>query len=208
MTSPPSTGVDARHFLGAAIELAGFARPYPDEVVCGDAFAWNVTADGASLLVADGLGHGAPAREAAGRAVATFLDAPSLAPDELLRRCHAALGRTRGAAVAVARVDPRHMRLSFCGVGNVRLWEVPRRGGRGTSLPGIVGLRLPPLRVFESPLHANDLVVFHTDGLPSGFDVSSVRDVPFQDVPRALTQKHGLASDDVTVVALRTRATA
>ena len=208
MMSPSSTGIDARHSLGGAIELAGFARPYGEEVVCGDAFAWNVTADGASLLVADGLGHGPPAREAAGRAVASFLEAPTLALDQLVRRCHAALGRTRGAAVAVARVDPRRMRLYFCGVGNVRLWDVPRRGGRGTSLPGIVGLRLPPLRVFESPLHANDLVVLYTDGLPSGFDVSSVRDVPFQDVPRVLTQKHGLANDDVTVVALRTRATA
>jgi len=176
--------------------------------VCGDAFAWNVTAEKATLLVADGLGHGSLAREAADRAIASFLDAPSLAPDQVLRRCHAALGRTRGAAIAVVEVDPRHMRLSFCGVGNVRLKDVPHRGGRGMSLPGIVGMRLPPLRVFESRIHADDVLLLHTDGVPSDFDPSSIRDLPFADLPQVLTQTHGLPEDDATVVAVRACATA
>ncbi|MDF2693385.1 MAG: Anti-sigma factor RsbT / Phosphoserine phosphatase RsbX [Labilithrix sp.] len=205
MTTP---GVDARRYLGGAVELVGFARPRGDEVVCGDAFGWRVTPEIATLLVVDGLGHGPPAREAAVRAVESVLEAPELPADQLLRRCHAALIRTRGAAVAIVQVDTARMRLLFCGVGNVRIWETPSRGGRGTSIPGIVGLRLPSLRVFESALHSDDLLLFHTDGVPSGFESRHLRDVPFEDVPQSVTRRHGLPHDDATVVALRARATA
>jgi Stage II sporulation protein E (SpoIIE) len=197
-----------RHIVGGALELVGFARPRADEAVCGDAFGWSVEPERTTLVVADGLGHGSAAREAAQRAVESVLEEPRLAPDQLLRRCHAALGRTRGAAVAIVQIDTARMRVAFCGVGNVRIWEAPARGGRGTSIPGIVGLRLPSLRVFESTLHMGDILLFHTDGVPSGFDAKHLRDVPFEDVAENVTRQHGLSHDDATVVALRARATA
>src|SRR5690606_21458408 len=110
---------------------------------------------------------------------------------------------TRGAAVLVVHVDTRSMRAACCGVGNVRIRELPTRGGRGTSLPGIVGLKMPALRVFESKLYRGDLLIFHTDGIAVELDRALIRDLPVEDIPRVLALQHGLPHDDATVVTLR-----
>ena len=55
--------------VGAAV------APYPGEQVCGDNWAFSDTAQGRTLLVADGAGHGVEAARAADLAVRTFLRA-------------------------------------------------------------------------------------------------------------------------------------
>ncbi|MFH7340322.1 SpoIIE family protein phosphatase [Streptomyces sp. KHY 26] len=133
--------------------------------------AWDcVRRDGrATLLLADGLGHGPKAGHASTAAVTELRRAAHLPPPEILRRLHGALRPTRGAAVAVAQVDTAKGELAFAGVGNIgaRL----RTADGWTSLvshPGIVGAYFPahvPLR--RVPWHRDSLLVVHSDGLPS-----------------------------------------
>lgn len=184
------------------VHLVGRGRARADENVCGDAFAWHVAADVATIVVVDGLGHGAAAHDAAVRAVAAFEEGPTAALDRIVQACHAALARTRGAALVVARADVVRSRLSFCGVGNVQLRDLQGKSGRGISLPGIVGLRLPPLRVFDSELTTTDRIVFHTDGVPAGFDPRGLHTLPIDDLAGAVIDRFGLAHDDATVVTL------
>ena len=54
------------------LQIAGMAVPYPGERVCGDDWSSYHTPDRTLAVIADGLGHGWGAAEAAQEAVATF----------------------------------------------------------------------------------------------------------------------------------------
>ena len=56
-----------------------------------------------------------PRREA----VRVFRESASLGPAEIIRKAHAALWSTRGAALAVARIDRERGEVRFAGVGNI-----------------------------------------------------------------------------------------
>ena len=89
----------------------------PPETVSGD--AWGVAADHdvLSVIVADGLGHGPLAGEAAQAAIHSFAQDPFAPLATQLQSSHRALQGTRGAAVLTVRVDGPV--LEFCGAGNV-----------------------------------------------------------------------------------------
>jgi anti-sigma regulatory factor (Ser/Thr protein kinase) len=135
----------------------------------GDAFSRVRSGPRVTLMLVDGLGHGAKAADASTAAVQELRRCADLPPAEILRRLHAALQATRGAAVGVAQLDEDTGRLTFAGVGNIgaRL----RTDGAWQPLishPGIVGAHFPatvPLR--ESAWTPDSLLVLHSDGLPS-----------------------------------------
>ncbi len=135
----------------------------------GDAWSRVRGGDRVTLLLADGLGHGAKAAEASDAAVAELRGVAELPPAEILRHLGRALRPTRGAAVSVAQLDLVSGQLAFAGIGNV--------GGRlrtdGTwkpllSHPGIVGAQAPAsVPVQRVPWRDDSLLVLHSDGLPS-----------------------------------------
>ncbi len=52
------------------LEIAGMALPYPGERVCGDDWCFDQQADRTIAVIADGLGHGLEAADAAKEAIA------------------------------------------------------------------------------------------------------------------------------------------
>ena len=70
-------------------------------------------------MVADGLGHGPDAAEAAREALAAFAEDPLASPRDLLQRIHARLRATRGAAVMVLQADAAAGTMRSAGAGNV-----------------------------------------------------------------------------------------
>jgi len=168
-TSPGRGTVVAVTFAahGTVVGLAeptGITRPMTGQTICGDALAVRHDDGVPSLLVADGLGHGPLAAVASDAAVRAFLDAPSGPPVALLERVHAALGGTRGAAVAVAQVSGGGV-LRYAGLGNVSGTVQGSRSRGLVSHPGIAGTRGRPLRETTYPVEAGDVVVMHSDGL-------------------------------------------
>jgi len=135
----------------------------------GDAWSCARSGSRTTLMLADGLGHGARAAHASDAAVDALHSAGHLPPDEILRHLHPALRPTRGAAVAVAQLDTDSGELAFAGVGNIgaRLhtsgsWE------HLVSHPGIVGAQFPAtVPVHRLPWRPGSLLVLHSDGLPS-----------------------------------------
>ena len=67
-----------------------------------------------TLLMADGLGHGPEAAKASAAAVQTLAAAPGHAPQRLMEECHHALRPTRGAAMAIAELDPATAAAALC----------------------------------------------------------------------------------------------
>ncbi|MFI9808470.1 SpoIIE family protein phosphatase [Streptomyces sp. NPDC052301] len=158
-----------RRVPAAPMPAGGITMSLAEAEECGDAWDWVRSGGLLTLLLADGLGHGAKAAHASTAAVAELRRSAHLPPGDLLRRLHTALRPTRGAAVSVAQVDTERAELSFAGVGNVgaRL----RDGDTWTSLvthPGIVGAYFPAhIPVRRMPWRRDSLLVMHSDGLPS-----------------------------------------
>src|SRR5262249_55607121 len=97
----------------------GVNVPHPGETVSGDAWAVHLAQGRAAAIIADGLGHGSSAAEAAALAVAIFRQHVHEAPAHTLERVHDALRPTRGAAVGIAELDRTRGVLRFAGIGNI-----------------------------------------------------------------------------------------
>ncbi len=118
-------------------------------------------------MICDGLGHGALAREAADLALATAGDRLTQSPDEILAACGAALAGTRGAALAVVRLDERGW-LEAISVGNIEGGIATGAAVRAVgSQPGVVGRpsELHTPRVNRMPMLAGARLLLATDGV-------------------------------------------
>jgi serine/threonine protein phosphatase PrpC len=156
------------------VEVAGLAVPYPGERRCGDAWTCESTPERTVALVVDGLGHGWDAAEAAQEAVATFRKRAQSKPGEILGYIHDALKKTRGAVAAVAEIHPGKGALVYAGVGNIS--AVVLSGGTSRSLVshnGTLGVALPRIQEFKSEWPPDGVLVVHSDGLQSRWDLSS-----------------------------------
>lgn len=184
-------------------------RPLRGETTCGDAVAHRETSTGFLLLVADGLGHGPLAAEASQRAVEAFDEAPGESPpSDLVRRMHVAMKSTRGAAVAVSRVDLDARVLTHAAVGNIsgRLLDGGDRLRSLVTQPGIVGHNMPRVRDLAYPLEDTNLVVLHSDGLTERWTADMVPPVRRHGAgvcAAALLRDAGTRRDDASVLALQ-----
>lgn len=118
------TAIMARFLTGPpapapATQLGATVAPYPGESVCGDRWSIGYGQAHRTILVADGSGHGAEAARAADVAVRVFHDNLNNSCERLVEQMHRALMPTRGAAVAVARIDTAAHTVRYVGVGNI-----------------------------------------------------------------------------------------
>ena len=88
-------------------QVGGVSVPVRGEHECGDGWIFQEFPRGVRLTVADGLGHGPLAAAASRAAIGTASEQLNETAPVLLERIHGALRATRGAAVAVAEIDPQ-----------------------------------------------------------------------------------------------------
>lgn len=156
------------------LRVAGMAVPHPGERFCGDAWSFHHSSDGIKVLLADGLGHGHDAADAAKEAVAAFHRRADLSPGDLLATLHDALKKTRGAVAAIADIRPVERTLTFAGIGNIS--AVVLSGGTSRSLVshnGTLGMVTARIQEFRVDWPADGVLVLHSDGLQSRWDLSS-----------------------------------
>jgi len=166
-STAPST---AGRFIAGAVCLAA-----PGETVCGDAWSFRADGDNASVMVADGLGHGPVAAEAADAALAIFAARPADSPARMLTLAHDALRSTRGAAVAVAALDAGAGTLLFCGAGNIAGRLISGIGDRSLlSQHGTVGLQIRHLQDMPYEWGEHAILVLHSDGLATRWTLADV----------------------------------
>ncbi|MEQ1507510.1 MAG: ATP-binding protein [Myxococcota bacterium] len=135
---------------GDALVVGAVEVPYPGEVVSGDAWRFAAADGEASILMVDGLGHGAGAADAAAIAVGAFDGCPFRSPAALLAELHPVMIGSRGGAASIARLDPSAGTIRFAGVGNVCGWITSRGATRGMmAYNGTLGLAMPRVRDLE-----------------------------------------------------------
>lgn len=185
----------------------GVSVPVKGEDVCGDAWDFRETVEGMEALVVDGLGHGQFAGEAAREAVSVFHRYRNLGPSEHLSLMHEALFKTRGAAASIARLSSADRSLSTAGVGNVIMRLYGAAGGKtlmGDN--GTLGASVRKTRELQSPWSRDSLLVFHSDGISSRWDLAQYPGLAGRHpgliagvIYRDFRHRH----DDATVVVIR-----
>lgn len=197
--APPDRGSD---FCVGAVALAA-----PGESVCGDAWGFALAGDRASLIVADGLGHGPDAAAAAHEALAEFEEDPLASPRLLLERTHSRLRTTRGAAVTLLQADAAAGTIRSAGAGNVVGRIVSGTSDRTLlAQHGTAGVTMrTPEEVSNAwPPHA--LVVVFSDGVETRWKAELLAPVLGRDPAIAaaiLLRDHCRGRDDATVAVLR-----
>ena len=156
------------------LQIAGMAVPFPGERFCGDAWAYHHTPERMVVLLADGLGHGLDAADAAKEATASFRKHQNLSPAEILGHLHNALKKTRGAVAAVAEIRPREGTLAYAGIGNISAVVLAEGGSRSlVSLNGTLGMAASRIQEFRVPWTSDAVLVLHSDGLQSRWDLAA-----------------------------------
>lgn len=162
-----------RHPGKSSVEFAGLATPIAGEQACGDNLAVEINGDRCIALLADGLGHGPQAAEAANEAVRVFHAHSNESPASLITRMHDALKKTRGAAAAVAEIRPLAGTLIYAGVGNIAGSILSNTLSRSLiSHNGTLGHVMARVQEFKVEWPKDGILVMHSDGLQSRWDLS------------------------------------
>jgi len=156
-----------------AFEVSGLLVATEGEELCGDAWSHCAGTDALSVFVADGLGHGPLAQSAAEQAVQAYESNERLPPVKVLEAVHAATRSTRGAAVALAQIRSSDRTVRFAGIGNIAgVLAHTTRQRHMVSMGGIVGHEMRNLREFTYPWEPGSLMILHSDGLGTRWDLS------------------------------------
>ncbi len=184
-----------------AVEIAQRARL--SESICGDVVTVTRKPSGVLIAVADGLGHGEFAYEAA----RTFCDfAANRAEDaieSIISDAHTVMAKTRGAAAALVNINEGGKTLEFVGVGNIELRSVSKERISPVSVPGIVGARLRRIRSFRYGLNEDDLFVIFSDGISSRFALEECRARTDRALADRILGDFGKSHDDATCIVVR-----
>jgi len=139
----------------------------------GDGWAIRDNADHSFFMVVDGLGHGIFAAEAAREAERVLNNSHSTSASSLLRDCHDALKKTRGAAGAIAEISQTKGTLTFAGIGNTSATVIDQRSRRGiASHNGTLGHQIHKIQEFTVPWHKDSILIMHSDGLGTKWDLN------------------------------------
>ena len=183
------------------------AQPKEGEVVNGDAWAHRWLDRRLAIIVCDGLGHGYEAAKSAVRAIECFNGSGWATPKELLDLANEALRPTRGAAAALAVIDPVERRVRFCGVGNITAVVVNGSQTRHlVSHNGIVGHRARRLAEFGAHCSPGGTLVMHTDGVSGRWRPEEWAGLWHRNptlLASALWRDHSRGNDDAAVLVAR-----
>lgn len=198
----PSPGGPLDEALSGVVNVAK-----PGEEACGDAWCIQPHASGFKVMVADGLGLGLIAAEAAHAAVRAFLADHAQPPGEILGRMHDAIRPTRGAAVSVADLDIDRRTVVFAGIGNVTGTMITDAGVRRmVSLNGTVGHMTKRVQQFTYPFEGIPLVILCSDGLGTSWNLDAYPGLRLRHptlIAGVLYRDFNRGRDDTTVLVAR-----
>jgi negative regulator of sigma-B (phosphoserine phosphatase) len=181
-------------------------RPKSGHNISGDAYLIKEEEKTTLVCLIDGLGSGKAAAEAAQAAIRCVEVSSTLPLSDIMAKCHQALRGTRGAVMALLRINFAESTIAFVGVGNIGIHVRSTTPIKPISKNGIVGYRLPRLQEFTYPYTPGDLFVLHTDGISSRFILNDGLWKEAQDVQafaEEIARNFGKDNDDITALVAR-----
>jgi anti-sigma regulatory factor (Ser/Thr protein kinase) len=180
------------------------------EDVCGDGWCVQDRVDDTFILMADGLGHGQGAADAAEAAITTFTSSRAFSGSTaVLQAIHEGMRHTRGAAVALAAIHPGERVVRFAGVGNIAA-TVHSNGAvrHAVSHNGTLGHQARHFREYTYPWTPDAFLVMHSDGLTTHWSLDGYPGLRARRpsvIAAVLYRDFSRQRDDVTVLVARER---
>ncbi|OLL29125.1 anti-sigma regulatory factor [Burkholderia sp. SRS-W-2-2016] len=219
-----STGSHAGSHTATAtppVEYGAINLPLQGEILCGDGWSCGYADGEFTVMVADGLGHGPLAHQAARAAVDNFAQLGPSSVEQIVVAAHQALRPTRGAALGVARIplganggEPpqpgstgANAAARFCGIGNIAasVWT-PHAHRHLVSHAGIAGHQMHKAQAFQVDWPDDALLILHSDGLATRWDLSRYPGLTLRHpalIAAALYRDFARGRDDLTVFVAR-----
>jgi anti-sigma regulatory factor (Ser/Thr protein kinase) len=186
-------------------DIGVVSLPVAGETMPGNAWAARRVGPKLTVLLADGLGHGPLAATAFEAACLTLADAPGTA-GQAIHQAHQALQHARVAAIGVACLADGENDMTFAGIGNIAgCILINGKTHRLISHNGIAGGRL---REFASPWSSDALLIMHSDGIRSRWDLDLYPGLALLSpalIAAVLYRDFNRGNDDVTVLVCRQR---
>lgn len=188
------------------VEWGVAGRQMPGETLSGDLHLVKPLENGVLVAVADGLGHGEPAAEAARLALNTVEEYSHKPLVQVLERCGQRLRETRGVVMSLALLNALDNSMEWLGVGNVEgllVRSTPDGERANESLilsQGVVGVLLPPLRAATVKVDPGDVLVLATDGIRRGFEDGIILFENPGETAQGILARDGLETDDALVL--------
>ena len=193
----------------AHAEWGSAAAAREGERVSGDRQLVIEIPRGLLIAVVDGVGHGPDAAAAADAAIDSISRHADRSPVEVLERCHAEIGQTRGAVALIARFDSVSSQLTWAGVGLIRgvlIRARPAQQPRRELLltrPGVIGRALIPLFDSRLEIDSGDTLVIASDGVHGAFvESAKPSDRPAR-IAEQILAAHRTFADDAMVLVVR-----
>jgi anti-sigma regulatory factor (Ser/Thr protein kinase) len=181
--------------------------PMAGQSVSGDTWAVADCGDRYLLMVADGLGHGPLAAEAAQAAKRVFHEQFQDSPEAILKKAHSALRSTRGAAVAIVEIQVDTQSIHFAGIGNISAMVIqPQAHHRMVSYNGTIGHEVRKIASFHYPWCSGSTLILHSDGVGTQWDLQKYPGLLKKHpslIAGVLYRDFGRGRDDATVLAVK-----
>lgn len=189
------------------LQIGVISEPLAGEEACGDGWGAKVLKDSLTVMVVDGLGHGILASDAAREGERVFSTTKETSPQSILQEAHLALKKTRGAAMSIAKIELEKRLLLFAGVGNVSASIVSPGSSRSLAWHnGTLGQQMERLQEFTVPWNENSILVMHSDGLGSRWDLERYPGIWTKHpstIAAVLHRDFTRGRDDVTVLVVK-----
>ncbi len=200
---PKDLAASAERWQVGAVNLA-----MRSETVSGDSWCFGERSGGrARIIVADGLGHGPAAAQASRCAIAAFGEQRDAPLTVVMEAMHDALRATRGAAVAIAELDPAQETLRYVGVGNIAgCILTPDKATNLVSMNGTVGVRSEKIQEFSYAWPGGAVLVMSSDGLKTQWTLTryfGLLNRHTSVIAGILYRDYTRNTDDATVVVVR-----
>lgn len=204
----PSTApvvTDAQTTRPLRFDTATRVRPSCSELVSGDNAIVCPTPSGLLLACIDASGHGPRAHAVAQKLTQRVQALAGRGLGEMLQRLHEAAVGTVGAAAALVHVNAARSELRMVGVGNIRVKLAGAQSWTGVSRDGVLGERFSMPEEQVCALHADDVLILHSDGIREHLDRQAMARAHLGSahmLAHALMQHGARDTDDASCVVL------
>ncbi|MDM8516458.1 SpoIIE family protein phosphatase [Desulfobacterales bacterium HSG16] len=145
-------------------------RHYNNGIYCGDTGMVKEFDDKVFAAVIDALGHGKNAHELAEICTNFLAENYRQKLIEMMEKLHQYIRGSRGVVASLCLVDMKKSTFSHVSVGDTTVRKLNNDRSRGYSMPGIIGYQMRSLQEKTMKLDDSDIIILHTDGIPSHFN--------------------------------------
>ena len=175
---------------------------------CGDMGLVKQFGSYVIAMLADGLGHGEKARQAAMLAIDYVNDNYSTHTQlkEIMIDIHKLLIGTRGAVAAICLLDLNNGDLKYIGIGNISVRIIGDTSRRLVPQDGVLGHSIPTPRENEVDFHKSQVLIMYSDGVKDHFEISNNlmwSSLSAQQIADEIVSKYEKANDDSSCVVLQ-----